>query len=299
MKNKFIQRIGVGVVLSLIAMTAFFAPTSRAAEDNGGTYQSWNPEAAITSLTDNSGGTANNTITAVSGLTTLTDSTGDSGTHNDTVADGTTIGAALTDNSTGAAGDTIAAGVGVYPFTMHFLAATFANGDMTTNVVIPHKFKILKIDSVCTAAVTTGAKTATLNLEIGTTNLTGGVLTLDGTVTLGAYEAATAITAGNTGAAGDNISLEAASVTTFVEGSFTITIWIQNMDGADAVASLAAKTNTLRTDNLVSNQNVSDITQKIIEIVGDADDSKNNFADLTAKIEEILDVMRAQKHIRE
>ncbi len=147
----------------------------------------------------------------------------------------------ITDSSTGTAGNTIAAGVGIYPLTFSFLAPTFANGDMITGLVIPHKFKILKLDSVCTAAVTTGAKTATLNLEIGTTNLTGGVLTLDGTVALGAYEAATAITAANTGAAGDNISLEAASVTTFVEGSFTITIWIQNMDTADAAASLAAK----------------------------------------------------------
>lgn len=44
------------------------------------------PQAAIADLTDNSGGTANDTITAVGGLTTLTDSTGLSGTHDDTLA---------------------------------------------------------------------------------------------------------------------------------------------------------------------------------------------------------------------
>jgi hypothetical protein len=52
---------------------------------------------ALTSatLTDNSGGTANTTITALGGLTTLTDSTGQSGTHDDTLA-ATTVPAALT-----------------------------------------------------------------------------------------------------------------------------------------------------------------------------------------------------------
>lgn len=48
-------------------------------------------QTAIVSLTDNSGGTANNTITAVGGLVTLTDSTGLSGTHDDTLAAVTTF----------------------------------------------------------------------------------------------------------------------------------------------------------------------------------------------------------------
>lgn len=48
---------------------------------SGGSQQT-----AITSLTDNTGGTANNTLTALGGLTTLTDSTGLSGTHDDTLA---------------------------------------------------------------------------------------------------------------------------------------------------------------------------------------------------------------------
>ncbi|HYD79839.1 MAG TPA: capsid cement protein [Paucimonas sp.] len=44
------------------------------------------PQAAITSLTDNTGGTANDTLTALGGLTTLTDNTGLSGSHDDTLA---------------------------------------------------------------------------------------------------------------------------------------------------------------------------------------------------------------------
>lgn len=53
--------------------------------------------AALTSaaLTDNSGGTANTTLTALGGITTLTDSTGLSGTHDDTLA-ATTVPADLT-----------------------------------------------------------------------------------------------------------------------------------------------------------------------------------------------------------
>jgi hypothetical protein len=195
--SKLINRWGFGrISASSLFLIAIAIAAVYAAPSNSGTVQSYNSEAAITSVTDSSTGTASNTI---------------------------------------------AAGTGVYSIQIPYLAATFANGDMATGIVIPHKFKITKIDSICTAAVTTGAKTATLNLEIGTTNLTGGSLVLDGTVTLGAYEAASAITAANTGAAGDTISLEAASVTTFVEGSFVIQIWIQNMDTADADASLAAK----------------------------------------------------------
>lgn len=51
--------------------------------------------AGLTALTDNTGGTANDTLTALGGLTTLTDSTGLSGTHDDTLA-ATTVPGALT-----------------------------------------------------------------------------------------------------------------------------------------------------------------------------------------------------------
>lgn len=47
--------------------------------------------AAITSLTDNTGGSTNDTLTALGGITTLTDSTGLSGSHDDTLAAVTTF----------------------------------------------------------------------------------------------------------------------------------------------------------------------------------------------------------------
>ena len=70
-------------------------------------------------------------------------------------------------------------------------------------------------------AVTTAAKASTLNLEIGTTNLTGGTVALTSADCDGKGEAigGTAITAGNVFTASDTISVEAASTTTFIEGS--------------------------------------------------------------------------------
>lgn len=105
-----------------------------------------------------------------------------------------------------------------------FLAATFANGDMLTSVPLPAAGTITNFYAQCTKAVTTSAKAATLNLEIGTTDLTGGTIALSGTYTLGAVVACASITGGNTFAAGDVLSLEASSVTTFSEGSFDVVI---------------------------------------------------------------------------
>jgi hypothetical protein len=61
---------------------------------------------------------------------------------------------------------------------------------------------------------------ASLNLEINAVNLTGGVISLTSAncTPLGAVIAGTAITANNTFGATDTISVEASSVTAFVEG---------------------------------------------------------------------------------
>lgn len=150
--------------------------------------------------------------------------------------------AAFTDNTTGTAGTTLAAGVGVTTLVF-FIDATAITGnvDVLTNYVPGYKFKILKFDARCAAAVTTGAKAASLNLEIGTTDVTGGVIALAGTYALGAAQAGTSVTAANTGAATDSISIEASGVTAFSEGAFWLLLELQNLDTADAVASLAAR----------------------------------------------------------
>lgn len=151
----------------------------------------------------------------------------------------------LTDNTTGVASNTLAAPAGVYTLSFFIDAAVIANGDLLTNYVPGHKFKILKFDARCAAPVTTAAKASNLNLEINTTNLTGGVIALAGLYALGAAQAGTAISGANTGNATDSFSIEAAATTAFVEGSFWLLVSIQNMDSADALASLAAKVNAI------------------------------------------------------
>ena len=62
------------------------------------------------------------------------------------------------------------------------------------------------------------------------------------TAAIGQVDAATAITAANTGTASDTISIEmAASGTVFTAGAGYFVIKIQNMDTADALAAIAAR----------------------------------------------------------
>ena len=107
-----------------------------------------------------------------------------------------------------------------------FNFATLANGDFLTNWTPGFAGTIIKFAAAVTVAVSTGAKAASMNLEIGTTNLTGGVISLTGTYAVGAVVASSAITAANTFTDTDTISIEASAVTTFIEGSgvFLITL---------------------------------------------------------------------------
>lgn len=101
-----------------------------------------------------------------------------------------------------------------------------ADGDIVTSFVPGFAGTITKMQLVVTDPVTTAEKLATLNLEIGSTNVTGGVLSLTSAncTPLGATIAATAITAANAFTATDLISVEAASVTAFVEGTGVLLI---------------------------------------------------------------------------
>lgn len=155
--------------------------------------------------------------------------------------------AKLTDSTTGTAATSLAAGAGCYLITVPVNLATVADGDVLTTMPIPHKFKITAVDAYVTQEVTTAAKATTLNVEIGTTDLTGGAVALTSAncATLGAKVAGTAVTAANTGAAAATISIEASSTTAFAEGEVMVVISIQNMDIADAFASLNTTANKL------------------------------------------------------
>lgn len=157
---------------------------------------------------------------------------------------------ALTDNTTGTASDTLAAGVGVQTlaFSIQLDSMTTSAADLVTNYTPGYAFKILAISAAVTTIGAGAAASQVLNMEIGTTNLTGGVVTLTeaNTNTLGALIAGTAVTANNTGTAASTISIEvAAGGTIFTGGAAVLLITIQNMDSASAFASLADHVNDL------------------------------------------------------
>jgi hypothetical protein len=154
---------------------------------------------------------------------------------------------AFTDNSGGTQSNVVAAGVGIYQLAFYIDAATIANGDLLTNYIPGHNFKILKVDARCAKPVTTGGKASSINMEINTTNLTGGVIPLNGTYALGAAQDGTAVTANNVGSDTDSFSIEASSTTAFIEGAFWIIVSIQNTDDGNAFASLAKHVNDLIT----------------------------------------------------
>lgn len=161
---------------------------------------------------------------------------------------------ALTDSTGGStAAYTLAAGVGIQTVTIPItsLATGLSTSaiDLLTAYTPGYKFKVLSFDFVTTVAGTGTDASQTFNLEIGTTNLTGGSLnvTLASTDTIGKLTSGTAVTAANTGTASDTISIEmAASGTVFTAGAGYFVIRIQNMDTADAVAREAALVNELR-----------------------------------------------------
>lgn len=173
-----------------------------------GFVQSIYPEAAITSLTDSSGGTAATT--------------------------------------------TVAAGVGIstVPIPLTSLATGLSTSaiDLLTAYTPGYAFKILGFDFVTTIAGTGSGASQVFNLEIGTTDVTGGVLTvtLSSTDTIGKVTAGTAVTAANTGTSTDTISIEmAASGTVFTAGSGYFVIKLQNMDTVNAAAGYATKINEI------------------------------------------------------
>lgn len=153
--------------------------------------------------------------------------------------------ATLTDSSTGTAGTALAAGAGVttVAIPIQLAAMTTSAADLITNYTPGYKFKILSVSFATTTLGTGSGASQVLNLEIGSTNVTGGAVTvtLAGTDTLGELTAGTSVTAANTGSATDTISLEvAASGTVFTAGAGVLLIKVQNMDTADAVASFRA-----------------------------------------------------------
>lgn len=110
--------------------------------------------------------------------------------------------------------------------SFYFDMAEIADGDLVTAFTPGYAGTIEKVYWVQETAVTTASKASSLNVEIGTTDTTGGVVALTSAACtpLGVVVAGSAITAANTFAATDTISVEAASTTTFIEGAGTFFI---------------------------------------------------------------------------
>ena len=159
--------------------------------------------------------------------------------------------AALTDNTTGTAGTTLAATVGytTVSIPIQLAAMTTSAADLVTAYTPGFRFKVVGVDFATTTIGAGAGASQTLSLAIGSTAVTGGVVnpTLTGTNTLGKLVAGTAVTAANIGTATDTISVKvAATGTVFTGGAGVLLIRVQNLDTADAVASLANLTNALR-----------------------------------------------------
>lgn len=170
----------------------------------------------------------------------------------------TATAATLTDNTTGTGTTTLAAGAGISTinFSVNLLDITAV--DLVLTLTLGYRFKILSVDFVTTKAVVVAAKAATITTKVNGSAMTGGVLSLTSAAcTAGAVVAGTAVTAGNTGTSSGTISLTASAVTAFVEGAGTFCLRVQNMDSADAFASLVAQVNALTVDTLSTKTNVN------------------------------------------
>lgn len=160
---------------------------------------------------------------------------------------------AITDSGTGTVSDTIAAGVGVS--TMHFpfeFTTSTSAIDVVTAFVPGYKFKILDwawVDGGTLLVGSSGSRVANMEIEttdVGTSPSTCTVIqasTADGRRIDGA-----AVSGANTGSATDTFSIEIASGgTDITAGNGAFHVVIQNMDTADAFASISDKFNEIRT----------------------------------------------------
>lgn len=102
--------------------------------------------------------------------------------------------------------------------------AAMSAADVLTTYPLSFSGKIVGFRAVVKVVTTDATAAATLNLEIGAVDVTGGVLTLGDSNTaptitpIGVCIEATAITALNTFVAGDTISIECSAYTAYNDG---------------------------------------------------------------------------------
>lgn len=142
----------------------------------------------------------------------------------------------------------VTAGVGAYNITFPCHPATgTAAGEVVTEYTIGHKFRIIAWAFVPTVAMVGGSRV--FNMEIDTTDVgtTPSTVTIPATA-IGVVIPGTTVAGANTGSATQKFSIEvAAGGTSLSAGEGYFIVSIQNMDSADAVASLSDHVNDLIT----------------------------------------------------
>lgn len=114
----------------------------------------------------------------------------------------------------------------------HFDANTVANGDLRTAIPMPFRGRFLEVFAMIDEAVAGAGATASINLEIDGTNVTGGVVTVAENDAKGTKKAGTAITAANVFSEGSTVDVEAASVTDASAGSFDLYAIVERLPGS-------------------------------------------------------------------
>lgn len=143
---------------------------------------------------------------------------------------GTYIGKITSFESSGVAIVAFDASLGedTYVLEIPIALAGVTAADVLTDLPLSHNGRIKSLDWSQDVPVTTAAKLASLHAEINAATLTGGVVALTSAncTPLGAVVSDSAITAGAGFKAGDTLSIVAASVTAFAEGSGVLHVTI-------------------------------------------------------------------------
>lgn len=120
------------------------------------------------------------------------------------------------------------AGATVLSFPVNLATIPAGAGDVVTNFTLQGHGRITQVVAVVNEVGAGAGATRAFNLEINTTNLTGGVvtLTLANTATVGAAIVGTAVAGANEFNDGDTLSIEVAAGTVFTGGrvAFLVTV---------------------------------------------------------------------------
>lgn len=118
-----------------------------------------------------------------------------------------------------------------YNVTFNVAAAEIVgSGNVITGFTPGHPFVLEALDAYVTSALTGSTKTVTLNPEIDTVDVTGGVAVVaSASAALGTRVGGSAITALNEGTSASVIDIESSAVTAFTGGAIAITLRIRDI----------------------------------------------------------------------